>query len=92
MLQFMGEAAKGATSKAQGSRTILAFYSVVICEVIALAPKVDEDLANVLLPYLMAGIEQGAAVSPDFRASTFMVMAQLVSHATLSSRFLKGAQ
>ncbi|KAK9810295.1 hypothetical protein WJX72_008160 [[Myrmecia] bisecta] len=89
LLQFIGAAAKGAANKATGSKTVLAFYAVVVCEVIALAPRVDEDLVSTLLPCLMAGIDQATSVSVAYRASTFMIVTQLVSHATLSDRLLE---
>jgi len=55
--------------------------------------QVDEDVVRLLLPYLLHGVgaDSQAAVSPDYRTASHMILVQLCSIATLAKDFLEGA-
>lgn len=79
---------RAAKTKHEG-KLALSFYAVLACEVIAASHRVTEPLVALLAPFLQQGLNIGAA--PGYRAATFMVVAQLLSHATLSQILLTSA-
>ena len=79
-----------AASSSGGGRLASAFYAVVVCEVLATAAAVTEPLVALLVPYLQQGLRADAA--PDQRVASHMVIAQLMTRATLSNVLLSGAQ
>jgi U3 small nucleolar RNA-associated protein 10 len=88
---MLREVCRGAEALGQPgfvSKTFLSFYAVLLCEVLAASPQVTEALLSCLLPFLVAGLRQGAA--RDYRAATLMVLTQLLSKAQLSKDFLAG--
>ncbi len=74
---------------ASGGRLASAFYAVVVCEVLAGAAAVTEPLVALLVPYLQQGLKPAAAA--DRRVASHMVIAQLITRATLSQVLLEGA-
>ena len=78
-----------APSSGGGGRLASAFYAVVVCEVLAAAAAVTEPLVALLVPYLEQGLRAGAA--PEQRVASHMVIAQLMTRATLSNVLLTGA-
>jgi hypothetical protein len=85
------EVCRGAQALAQPgfvSKTYLSFYAVLLCEVLVGSPQVTEALLTCLLPFLVAGLKEGAA--RDYRAATLMVLTQLLARAQLSKDFLAG--
>jgi hypothetical protein len=88
---MLREVCRGAEALGQPgfvSKTFLSFYAVLLCEVLAASPQVTEALLACLLPFLVAGLKEGAA--RDYRAATLMVLTQLLSRAQLSKDFLAG--
>jgi hypothetical protein len=91
VLRFICDMAfAGAPSSSDSSRLASAFYAVVVCEVLATAAAVTEPLVALLVPYLQQGLRADAA--PDRRVASHMVIAQLMTRATLSNVLLSGAQ
>ena len=85
----MCEMGRGAANPKRDGKLALSFYAVLACEVIAASHLVTEPLVALLAPYLQQGLNVGAAAG--YRAATFMVVAQLLSHATLSQILLTSA-
>lgn len=85
-----GGAATGIRTSALQAKscTFLSFYAVLLCEVLAMTPKVDEDILTALLPHLLEGLSKSAI--QDYRSATLMVLAELFSRATLGKSFIKG--
>ncbi|GLC34752.1 hypothetical protein PLESTB_001159600 [Pleodorina starrii] len=83
----LGGASQGAPAPRPPSRTYLSFYAVLLCEVLAVLPVVNEDFLAALLPFLIEGLGRGAA--QDYRAATLMAVAELFSRATLGKDFIK---
>ncbi len=83
-MAFGGNGAPGS-----GGRLASAFYAVVVCEVLAGAAAVTEPLVALLVPYLQQGLKPAAAA--DRRVASHMVIAQLMTRATLSQVLLEGA-
>ncbi len=59
VLKFVCATAEALGAGPAPSRTFLSFYAVTMCEVLAAAPAVPEDLVGDLLPSLVAGISAG---------------------------------
>ena len=79
----------GNSAAGSGGRLASAFYAVVVCEVLASTAAVTEPLVALLVPYLQQGLRADAA--PDQRVASHMVIAQLMTRATLSQVLLSGA-
>lgn len=73
---------------AASAKAFLSFYAATLCEMVAGAKLVDEQLLSRLLPYISAGLEAGAC--SDYRAATLMVVAELAGRAKLGKDFVKG--
>ena len=86
VLQSVCVAARESALAKTSSPISASFYAVLICEVIAAAP-VDDTLLATLLPNILAGIKPG--IPAEFRSATFMLIAQLSSHAELEHAFLE---
>jgi hypothetical protein len=64
------------------------FYAAITCEVVAATRVVNEPLLATLLPYLAAGLAIDAMA--DYRAATYMVVAQLAARAAISEELVTG--
>lgn len=72
--------------KSSGGRTFLSFYAVLLCKVVASAERADEELIELLLPFLTEGLETSS--SSDYSSATLMILAELCGRVTLSKDFL----
>ncbi|KAK9825496.1 hypothetical protein WJX74_001182 [Apatococcus lobatus] len=88
ILQFICNLASQLAESGRRSPVQLSFYAVTVCEVLAFGPEVDADTINVLLPNIVQGLNTSA--SKDLQMATHMILAQLCSHAVLSSNLLRG--
>ncbi|GBF96147.1 hypothetical protein Rsub_08895 [Raphidocelis subcapitata] len=86
VLRFVCKAAEALGSGPHPSRTFLSFFAVTVCELLAAAPQVSEDLVTLLLPQLVAGL--GPDAGRDLASATFMVCSHLASRATLGVKLL----
>ena len=89
VLRFVCDMAFGGDAPGSGGRLASAFYAVVVCEVLACTAAVTEPLVALLVPYLQQGLRPAAAA--DQRVASHMVIAQLMTRATLSRVLLEGA-
>lgn len=90
MLEFICDLAKKYSKNGRGSATVLSFYAVVVCEVIAAAPRVDSALVQSLLPYLVHGLAPAKKMSLEYKAASLMMLTQLSSYVTLVPSFMSG--
>ena len=89
VLRAVCELGRTAAKPARDSQVGVSFYAVLACEVVAAAPRVTEKLVAALAQYLQQGLAPASA--PSYRAATYMIIAQLLSHATLSEILLTSA-
>eukprot|EP00798_Chlamydomonas_sp_ICE-L_P013555 gene13555-19426_t len=76
--QTYGSHRGGSFLQMLSGRTFLSFYAVTVCEMLS---AVKEDLVATLLSNITSGL--GPSASPDYRAATLMVVAELCTQSTL---------
>ncbi len=88
VLRFVGDTSCAAAA-GEGARRQVLFYPVLACEVLQAAPRIDEGLAGLLLPYVRAGLAKGTR--QEWRAAAYAVLGKLAALTTLSTVVLSGA-
>jgi hypothetical protein len=81
VLQLLCNNARKTHSSRSISGVSTSFYTAIVCEVILASPALSNDLLQLLLPFLLAGLCPSAL--PAFRAATYTIVACLLSQGML---------
>lgn len=77
------------TKKFQPSRPVIGFSTAVVIEVLGALTTIDSDIVKRVLPFVVSGLQPGAKVGLDHKASALMIMGLLANRAALSPKLIK---